>query len=88
VETTEPPATTHQAPSLCGAPANPYCYNFCGGGLISSPASDVCSYFSCIDNFPNGKGYMVECRDGMYSMSGGRSGACSDHGGEDRPVYS
>jgi len=55
--------------------------------LIHSPDSNVCDYFNCIDNFSNGKGYMVECNDGTYSMSGGRSGACSYHKGEERPVY-
>lgn len=79
------PATVN----LCGAPANPWGYNFCNNGaLIYAPAAGVCSYFRCIDNFPNGVGYMVECNDGMYSMSGGRSGACSYHEGEDRPVDS
>jgi hypothetical protein len=74
---------------LCGAPANPYGYNFCGrGGLIYNPASDVCVYFDCIPNFDNGTGYMVECHDAMYSMSGGRQGACSYHDGVWRPVYS
>jgi hypothetical protein len=29
-----------------------------------------------------------ECHDGTYSHSGGRSGACSYHGGELRPLYS
>jgi hypothetical protein len=82
-----PPRTT-AAPSLCGAPANPYGYNFCGrGGLISNPAPDVCVYFDCIPNFDNGTGYMVECHDAMYSMSGGRQGACSYHDGVWRPVY-
>jgi len=67
---------------LCGAPANPYGYNFCGrGGLIYNPSSDVCVYFDCIPNFDNGTGYMVECHDAMYSMSGGRQGACSYHDG-------
>jgi hypothetical protein len=75
--------------SLCGAPPNPYGYNFCGnGGEVTRPPSDICTYFSCIDNFGNGKGYMVECNDGTYSMSGGIDGACSDHYGEDRTVYS
>jgi hypothetical protein len=96
-----PPATT-QAPttqaattqaaqqkSTCGAPSNPYGYNFCGtGGDITSPASDVCSYFNCIDYFSHGHGYMIECRDGKYSMSGGISGACSSHHGVEQPVYS
>jgi hypothetical protein len=82
-----PPQTT-AAPSLCGAPANPYGYNFCGrGGLITNPKPDVCVYFDCIPNFDNGTGYMVECHDAMYSMSGGRQGACSYHGGVWRPVY-
>jgi hypothetical protein len=73
---------------LCGAPANPYGYNFCGrGSLITNPAPDVCVYFDCIPNFDNGTGYMVECHDAMYSMSGGRQGACSYHDGVWRPVY-
>ncbi|MDQ2836136.1 MAG: hypothetical protein M3Y42_00280 [Actinomycetota bacterium] len=84
--------TVHAAPTrpvaagLCGAPANPFGYNFCSGNVIYSPDPAVCGYFSCIPNFSNGKGYLEQCRDGMYSMSGGRSGACSYHGGENRPV--
>jgi hypothetical protein len=78
-----PPAST------CGAPSNPYGYNFCGVGRhIYSPAPGVCQYFTCIDNFVNGRGYMVECNDHTYSMSGGIEDVCSDHGGEERPVYS
>ena len=75
--------------STCGAPANPWGYNFCGRGAhIYSAADGVCGYFDCINNFGNGTGYMVQCNDGMYSMSGGRRGACSYHGGEGQPVYS
>jgi hypothetical protein len=87
------PAQTAAAPartaavSTCGAPANPYNLNLCGRGhLVYDPPSDVCGYFDCIENFPNGTGYMVECNDHMYSMSGGRPGACSYHGGEDTAV--
>lgn len=29
---------------------------------------------------------MVECNDGMYSMSGGKQGSCSYHGGDRRAV--
>jgi hypothetical protein len=73
--------------SLCGAPPNPYHLNLCGrGSLVYTPPSDVCNYFSCIANFPNGTGYMVECNDGMYSMSGGHQGACSYHQGEGTAV--
>lgn len=100
VDVTTAPATSAAAPapvhttaaakpSLCGAPQNPFGYNFCGrGGHVSSPDGTVCSYFDCIANFYNGRGYMVECSDGTYSMSGGISGACSHHGGVSRPVYS
>lgn len=72
--------------SLCGASANPYGYNFCGGSRIDDPKPDVCSYFDCIDNFWNGKGYMMQCQDGTVSMSGGRPGSCSYHGGNRRAV--
>jgi hypothetical protein len=78
-----PPANT------CGAPANPWGYNFCGGSLIYSPPSNFCAYFNCIPSFwQSTKGYVDECKDGSYSHSGGRSGACSYHGGELRPLYS
>jgi len=75
--------------STCGAPTNPYGYNFCGvGTFVTRPPADICTYFkSCIKNFWNGRGYMVECGDGTYSKSGGIEDACSYHGGETRPVY-
>jgi hypothetical protein len=31
---------------------------------------------------------MIECKDETYSTAGGRSGACSYHGGKLRAVYS
>lgn len=34
-----------------------------------------------IPNYDNGRGYRVQCADGMYSQSGGIQGACSGHGG-------
>jgi hypothetical protein len=85
----KPAAAKPVARSTCGAPANPWGYNFCGrGSYIHSPADGVCGYFDCIASFGDGVGYMVQCNDGMYSMSGGRSGACSHHSGEGRAVYS
>jgi hypothetical protein len=72
----------------CGAPANPYGLNLCRrGNHVYGPPADVCTYFACIPNFPNGHGYMVQCNDGMFSMSGGRRGTCSHHSGEGRPVF-
>lgn len=44
--------------------------------------AEFCSSHSCIANFPNGNGYIVQCQDGGWSHSGSLSGACSDHGGE------
>jgi hypothetical protein len=74
--------------ALCGAPANPYGYNLCGRGTrVYSPPSDICTYFTCIENFRYGHGYMVECTDGTYSMSGGIEEVCNDHGGELKTVW-
>ncbi|HEX4723724.1 MAG TPA: hypothetical protein VH333_14500 [Pseudonocardiaceae bacterium] len=87
-----PPAaittTATNSENLCSAPPNPLGYNYCGhGSLIRAAGPDTCSYFQCIGNWRNGKGYMEECQDGDVSMSGGRQGSCSYHGGDARPVY-
>jgi len=78
-----PPAT-----NTCGAPANPWRYNFCGGNVISNPPSSFCGYFGCIASFwTTTNGYVEQCVDGLFSHSGGRSGSCSHHGGNRRPLY-
>jgi hypothetical protein len=46
-----------------------------------------CDTHTCISNFDNGNGYIVQCADGEWSQSGGLSGACSYHGGETSNVY-
>ena len=84
---TQTPAPPPPPKNLCGAPNNPWGYNFCGGTTISSPPADFCSYFSCIASFWNGRGYVIECNDGTYSKSGGIRGSCSYHGGDLRPLY-
>ncbi len=84
------PKPTTKPFALCGAPANPWHFTDCSGGSAihqSDLPSGVCGVFDCIPNFPNGKGYMDECKDGTYSMSGGIRGACSHHGGEMRQVH-
>lgn len=50
----------------------------------SSHATDAefCREHECIGEFETEPGTVVECSDGTYSHSGGISGACSDHGGE------
>jgi hypothetical protein len=91
--TQAPPPAATQPPiprvvNTCGAPQNPWGYNFCGGNFITAPPPNFCSYFACIPSFWNQtKGYVDECLDGKYSHSGGRQGACSYHGGESRPLY-
>lgn len=56
----------------------------------SSHAEDeqFCSSHSCIASFAEGHGRVVECNDGEWSHSGGLSGACSDHGGENKSSMS
>jgi len=91
--TTPPPPPPPPAFNYCGAPSNPWHYSFCGGNLISSPPSNFCNYFGCIASFwhediPN-DGYVVQCADRTFSLSGGESGGvCNYHGGPLRPLYS
>jgi hypothetical protein len=80
-------APVQPAPAT-GVNGNPWGYDFNPGNYITAPPSAFCSYFNCIANFPNGRGYVEECNDGMYSKSGGISGSCSHHGGNWRPLYS
>jgi hypothetical protein len=54
-----------------------------GPGSTSHAAdTQFCSTHTCIPNFPNGNGSIVQCADGEWSHAGGLSGACSYHGGE------
>jgi len=82
------PPPTQPPPNTCGAPANPWGYNFCAGNAIYSPPLNFCDYFNCIPSFwKSTNGYVEECADATYSHSGGRSGACSSHGGELQELY-
>jgi hypothetical protein len=85
--TTPGPTPGSTAGALCGAPANPYSYTFCGGSLEYDPDPQVCEYFTCIWDFSSGRGYLVECEDGMVSLWGGMRGVCGEHGGVRQPVY-
>ncbi|MBX5452059.1 hypothetical protein [Thermogemmatispora sp.] len=86
---TEAPAPTPTPTPCPGVNCNPWGYNFdsTNGSLIYSPPSGFCDYFDCIPSFWEGKGYVVECNDGMYSKSGGVRGVCSGHGGVWRRLY-
>ncbi len=82
------PIHAQPATQTCSNPnCNPWGFNFHLGKHIFNPPADFCSVFSCIANFLNGKGYVVECRDARYSLSGGRRGVCSHHHGRWRALY-
>lgn len=75
-------------PATCGAPGNPWGYNFCGGGVIGSPPANFCDYFNCIPSlWRQTNGYVIQCGDGTFSHSGGVRGSCSSHGGDGRVLY-
>ncbi len=71
-----------------GVNGNPWGYDFVPGNRIFITPAEFCRYFACINNFTNGKGYVVECSDGQYSRLGGKSGSCSHHGRVVQPLYS
>jgi hypothetical protein len=76
-----------------GVNHNPWGYDFdpTGGQLLYSPVPGFCAgqYFQCVSDFwERSNGYVVECHSGYYSHSGGIQGACSQHGGVWRPLYS
>ncbi|OKI46830.1 hypothetical protein A6A27_36860 [Micromonospora sp. CB01531] len=78
----------HPTPAdRCGAPTNPYGYTYCAGELVHEPAADVCNYFTCVEGFWAGKGYMIVCDDGRIGMAGGPTGRCPEHAGRKDPVY-
>ena len=78
--------------ATCGMPANPYGYTLCtnaGTQTVSSPPTAFCSLsgVTCIGDFATASGYLVQCTDGTFSLSGGVQGACSSHGGVGLVVY-
>jgi LysM repeat protein len=46
----------------------------------TNPPPNFCSIADCIPSFSDGQGFVVQCGDGLYSKSGGRTGACAGHG--------
>lgn len=83
------PTPKPSPPPTCEAVNNnPWCYNFSPGNYIYNPPLAFCVYFACTASFWLGHGYVNECHDGLYSLSGGIRGNCLHHGGEWRPLYS
>lgn len=85
---TQVPPTATPTPVHTGVNGNPWGYDFVPGNAITSPPAAFCNYFACIANFWNGHGYVEECSDSMYSLSGGIRGVCSHHGGAMQELYS
>ncbi|MEH0980878.1 hypothetical protein [Micromonospora sp. CPCC 205556] len=83
--------TTQPAPErdrLCGAPANPLGYDYCAEGRrVRQPDHRICDFFDCVQDFWAGRGYLVQCRDGQVSLTGGRPAACAGHRGVRRIVH-
>ncbi|MFG2058605.1 hypothetical protein ACGFI9_31730 [Micromonospora sp. NPDC048930] len=67
------PVPTSKSVDRCGAPENPLGYTYCGGALVHEPVAEVCHWFTCVDGFWVGRGYLMRCGDG----AGGR--ATPDH---------
>lgn len=45
-----------------------------------NPPQDFCEYVWCVPSFWQGKGYVVQCADGVYHKDGRKPGACLGHG--------
>ncbi|MFC4145796.1 hypothetical protein ACFO0M_05980 [Micromonospora mangrovi] len=89
--TAQPSRTAAPQPAVaapCGAPVNPFGYDYCGDTRISRPARTVCDVFRCAPGFWSGRGYLVQCRDGRISLTGGQPDACADHRGVRRTLWS
>ena len=81
-------SATGRSTSTCSAPANPWRFNFCGKGLpVDNPPNNFCSYFRCVTDFFKGTGYVVECADGKYSLTGGTAHTCAADSGVQQTLY-
>ncbi|GGR73479.1 hypothetical protein GCM10010169_16900 [Micromonospora fulviviridis] len=88
--TTTPSRRTTPQPAAerrCGAPANPYGYDFCGGERIRKPAAGICDWFECAPGFWSGRGWLVQCRDGAVSLTGGQRESCAANQGYRRTFW-
>jgi hypothetical protein len=71
----------------CGAPTNPFGFDFCAPGTnVSLAPPGFCSYFRCVSGFDRGTGYVTQCVDGMFSKTGGMPDVCARHAGELRAL--
>jgi hypothetical protein len=76
-----------QAPTTDTAPPDTASKDTNTGTTDTTPtattSSNGCPFTRCVGDWDTHQnGYIVQCRDGVWSHSGGVSGACSYHGGE------
>jgi len=87
----EPPATVTLTVAIPIPPAvngNPWGYNWGCCMSIKDPPSDFCSFFACVLTFHNGTGFVVQCEDGLFSLTGGTGRlTCISHKGYKRTLY-
>ena len=65
---------------------NPWGYNFGCCKKIFTPPSDFCTWFTCVTTFYNGEGFVVQCDDLQYSLTGGTHQVCAAHDGYKRTL--
>jgi PASTA domain len=67
---------------------NPWGYNWGCCHQILDPPADFCSFFACVLTFHNGTGFVVQCEDGQFSLTGGTGReTCISHKGYKRTLY-
>lgn len=86
--TPQPTSRPTPAPTACKSLyCNPWGYNFSCCNNIDNPPTNFCSYFPCTQNFWNGTGAVVECKDGKYAKDYGYPFSCAGYGGDQRLLY-
>lgn len=65
---------------------NPWGYNWGCCHQILDPPADFCAFFACVLTFNNGTSFVVQCRDGLFSATGGSKKTCSGHDGHKRTL--
>lgn len=84
---TSRPTPTPTATACKSLYCNPWGYNFLCCNNIDNPPTNFCAYFPCTQNFWNGTGAVVECKDGKYAKDYGDPFSCAGYGGDSRLLY-
>lgn len=86
--TPQPTRRPTPTPTACkNIYCNPWGYNFSCCNNIDNPPTNFCAYFPCTQNFWNGTGAVVECKDGKYAKDYGYPFSCANDGNDSRLLY-